>query len=125
MKSMTAKTLREIRHNTVLKKRLAKVMALHCFRNTKLECLHAGISPSSKTGDFNDVKVVSPYGEIPWTEVSRFNDDEMKDLMIDVVNHCYDFLLVLFNDIKGNDIIELLKTTDVKKNWQDPTVIAN
>jgi hypothetical protein len=117
---MTVKTLKEIRSNTLLKKRLSKVMAHQCFRNTKLENLHAGLSPSSKTGDFSDVKVVSPYGEIPWTRVSRFNDDEMKELMIDVANHCYDFLLLLFNDIKGNDIIELLKTTDVKKDWERP-----
>jgi hypothetical protein len=45
--------------------------------------------------------------------------------MIDVVNHCYDFLLLLFNDPKGNDTVELLKTTDVKKDWQDPTGLAN
>jgi ligand-binding SRPBCC domain-containing protein len=82
-------------------------------------------SGSSETGDFSDVKVVSPYGEIPWTKVSRFNDDEMKELMIDVVDHCYDFLLMLFNHPMGDDMVELLKTTDVKKDWQDPTVIAN
>jgi hypothetical protein len=83
---MTTKPLREIRNNTLLKKRLAKVMALQCFRNTHLENLHAGMSPSSETGDFSDVKVVSPYGEIPWTRVSRFDDHEMKELM---VNHRY------------------------------------
>jgi hypothetical protein len=118
---MTTKTLREIRSNTVIKKRLAKVMALQCFRNTKLEDLHAGISPSSETGDFSDIKVVSPYGEIPWTEVSRFNDDEMKELMIDVVDHCYNFILLLCNGQSGNAIVELLKTTDVKKDWEDPS----
>jgi len=99
-------------------------MALNCFRNTKLENLHAGISPSSATGDFSDVKVVSPYGEIPWTQVSRFNDDEMQGLMIDVVNHCYNFLLVLFNDAKGNDIVKLPKTTDAMNQWQEPTGFA-
>jgi hypothetical protein len=62
---MTTKPLREIRNNTLLKKRLAKGTALQCFRNTHLENLHAGMSPSSETGDFSDVNVVSPYGEIP------------------------------------------------------------
>jgi hypothetical protein len=56
--------------------RLAKLMALHCFPNSKLENLHAGKSPRSKTGDYTDVKVVTPYGEIPWNEVSRLNDDD-------------------------------------------------
>jgi len=51
-------------------------MALHCFPNSKLENLHARKSPRSKTGDYTDVKVVTPYGEIPWNEVSRLNDDD-------------------------------------------------
>ena len=52
--------------------------------------------PSSKTGDYSDVKVVSPFGEIPWKELSRLSDHEMKILMIDVVNHSYAFLSILF-----------------------------
>jgi hypothetical protein len=32
------------------------------------------------------VKVVSPYGEIPWNRVGRISDNEMKALMIEVVN---------------------------------------
>jgi hypothetical protein len=56
----------------------------------------------------------------PWNDVSRFSDEEMKKLMIDVVNHCYNFLLLLFNDSKGDEIIELLKEKDVKPEWQDP-----
>jgi len=117
---MTCETLKKIQNDDVLTKRLAKTMALQCFRNTALEDLHAGASPGSKTVDFSDVKVVSPYGEIPWSELSRFNDAEMKALMIDVVNHCYNFLLVLFKDAKGDDIIELLAKEDLKKDWQDP-----
>src|SRR6266404_9748741 len=46
--------------------RLAIGMAVYCVRNTFLEDLHAGTVPSSKAGDYSDVKVVSPYGEIPW-----------------------------------------------------------
>src|SRR6516165_11754862 len=70
----------------VLQQRLAKYMVLHCFRNSMLEDLHAGISPSSAAGDYSDITVTSPYGVIPWNNVSRFNDDEMKRLMIDVVD---------------------------------------
>ena len=62
------------------------------IRNSRLEELHAGISPSSAVGDYSDVKVVTPYGEIPWSEVSRLCDAEMKALMIEVVNRVYTIL---------------------------------
>jgi hypothetical protein len=75
--------------------RLAKSLALLCVRNTFLEDLHAGISPSSKTGDYSDVKVVTPYGEIPWSKLSRLSDDEMRQLMKEVVNKIYTVLLRL------------------------------
>ncbi|SRR6266481_3472552 len=48
----------------VLQQRLAKYMVLQCFRNSMLEDLHAGISPSSAAGDYSDVTVSSPYGVI-------------------------------------------------------------
>jgi hypothetical protein len=70
----------------VLQQRLAKFLVLQCFRNSRLEVLHAGTSPSSASGDYSDVSVSSPYGVILWQEVSRLNDDEMKRLMIDVVD---------------------------------------
>jgi hypothetical protein len=63
-----------------------------CVRDT-LEDLHAGITPTSKTGDYSDVKVISPFGEIPWNEVSRISDEEMKALMIGVVNRVFTFLI--------------------------------
>jgi len=63
-----------------------------CVRDSQLEQLHAGITPDSQTGDLSDVKVVSPYGEIPWTDVSRISDDEMRDLMIEVVDRVFTFL---------------------------------
>ena len=34
-------------------------MARDCFRNTKIEDLHAGISASSEVGDYSDVNVVA------------------------------------------------------------------
>ncbi len=70
---------------------LAKMLAAICVRNTYLEDLHAGTTPSSKTGDYSDVKVVTPYGEIPWNDLSRFDDDEMKKLVKEVVNNLYSF----------------------------------
>jgi hypothetical protein len=76
----------------VLQQRLAKYLVLQCFRNSMLEDLHAGISPSSASGDCSDVIVSSPYGAIPWTKVSRLNDDEMRRLMINVVDRTYRFI---------------------------------
>jgi hypothetical protein len=63
-----------------------------CVRNTFLEDLHSGTYPASATGDYSDVKVVSPYGEIPWTKLSRLSDEEMKKLMIEVSNRVFTFL---------------------------------
>ena len=75
--------------------RLAKDVALLRVRNTFLEDLHAGIYPSSKAGDYSDVNVVTPYGEIPWSRLSRFSDDEMRRLMKEVVNKIFTVLLRL------------------------------
>ncbi len=71
---------------------LAKSLAVLCVRNTFLEDLHSGITPSSQSGDYSDVKVVTPYGEIPWCKLSRLSDDEMKRLMKEIVDKIYTFL---------------------------------
>jgi len=71
---------------------LAKAITAICVRNGFLEDLHAGITPSSKAGDYSDVKVVTPYGEIPWKKLSRISDEEMKCLMKGIVNQIYTFL---------------------------------
>ena len=118
---MTPKQLSELKKNEVVRKRLAKLMALHCFRNTLLENLHAGKYPGSESGDYSDVKVVSPYGEIPWQALSRLNDDEMKELMIQVVHYCYNFLANVFvSDDGGGMIIDYLKEHDPEPKWNDP-----
>lgn len=74
---------------------LAKAISLHAFRNA-LEDLHAGITPSSVTGDYSDVKVVTPYGEIPWNKLSRISDEEMKALMIEVVSRLFTWMILTF-----------------------------
>ena len=89
----------------VLQQRLAKYLVLQCFRNSMLEDLHAGLSPSSASGDFSDVSVNSPHGVIPWPKVSRLNDDEMKRLMIDVVDRAYRFIHTLFDEGTGGELL--------------------
>ena len=110
----------EIRDNDVVRKRLAKLMALRCFRNSKLEDLHAGTYPDSRVGDFSDVKVVSPFGEIAWDRLSRLSDGEMRTVMIDVVDRCYGFLTELFATANGQRMIDQLRERDQLPRWDDP-----
>jgi hypothetical protein len=116
---MDITSLQEIQHNDLVRKRLAKLLAKRCFRNSQLEHFHSGRFPSSKAGDQSDVKVVSPFGEIAWDTLSRFSDEEMKALMIEVVDRCYDFLSEL-SDGAGDELIEKLKLTDEVPDWYDP-----
>jgi hypothetical protein len=109
---MTAETAHAISSNQVLMKRLAKYLAQQCFRNSFLEDLHAGITPDSKTGDYTDVLVRSPYGEIPWSRLSRLSDEEMKVLMIDVVNKTYRALRLPFDDQLGHELVQHLAKQD-------------
>jgi len=97
-------------------------MVQQCFRNTELENLHAGTGPNSAAGDFSDVKVVSPYGEIPWPDLSRLNDEEMKVLMIEVVNKTYTFLSLLFTSSSEvlDPVLSGLQQTDLVPYWDDP-----
>jgi hypothetical protein len=81
--------------NEVIAKRLALNIALLCVRNTCIEDIHAGVEPSSKAGDFSDVKLVTPCGEIPWNDLSRIRDDEMRQFMKGVVDKLYTVLLRL------------------------------
>ncbi|NQE61515.1 hypothetical protein [Caulobacter sp. RHG1] len=71
---------------------LSLALAETGVRNSRLEELHAGTFPQSAVGDYSDVKVVTPYGEIPWARVSRLCDEEMKGLMIEVVDRLYTVL---------------------------------
>ncbi len=74
--------------------RLAKTLAAMCVRHSDIEDIHAGVEPVSKTGDYSDVKVIDAEGrEIPWNEVSRISNDEMKKLMKQVVNRLYTFFI--------------------------------
>jgi hypothetical protein len=89
-----------------------------------LEDLHAGTSPSSASGDYSDVSVSSPYGVIPWPEVSRLNDDEMKRLVIDVVDRTYCFIHTLFNESNGGELLLRLAQRDPLPQWKEPTLVT-
>ncbi len=87
-----------------------------------LEDLHAGTSPSSASGDYTDVTVSSPYGVIPWPKLSRLNDDEMKRLMIDVVDRTYHFIHTLFDENAGCQVLLRLAERDPLPHWNEPTL---
>ena len=116
---MTPEQLADLKDDTILRKRLAKLIARDCFRNTILEDFHSGKVPSSPTGDYSDVKVVTPSREIEWDELSRLSDAEMKRLMIDVVDHCYDFLMELCSP-RGQEIMDNLTLRDEVPDWNEP-----
>jgi hypothetical protein len=73
-----------------------------------------------KTGDYTDILVRSPYGEIPWPRLSRLSDDEMKVLMIDVVNKTYRALRLLFDDQLGHELVQYLARQDPLPKWNEP-----
>jgi hypothetical protein len=112
--------VREFITDPALQRRLAKYMVLQCFRNSMLEDLHAGTSPSSASGDYSDVTVSSAYGVIPWPKVSRLNDDEMKRLMIDVVDRTYRFINTLFDENTGGQLLLRLAERDPLPQWNEP-----
>ncbi|MCY4503589.1 MAG: hypothetical protein OXE57_18775 [Alphaproteobacteria bacterium] len=63
-----------------------------CVRNTRLEDIHAGLTPVTRTGDYSDVTVIDADGRrIPWPDVSHFDDSVMRDLMRQVVDRLYSF----------------------------------
>ncbi|CAN5167656.1 hypothetical protein BH10PSE1_BH10PSE1_18110 [soil metagenome] len=96
--------------------RLVLSLVETCVRNTGLEMLHAGRFPHSSTGDYADVRVVTPNDDIPWAEVSRISDDEMKALMIEVVDRVYTCL-------RHPEVLDGLRTATA--NWNRPKLDDN
>ena len=97
--------------------KLAKAMAILCVRNSRLEDLHAGVVPITKTGDWSDVLVLDADGNrIPWRDVSRIDDDEMQALMRDVVNRLYTFQLHAGNPAMQ---AEIEKWLSVAGKWDE------
>ncbi len=116
----TSDAIRVFITDPVLQKRPAKYLVQRCFRNSVLEDLHAGIAPDSKAGDYLDVVVSTPFGEIPWSKLSRFDDEEMKTLMIDVVQKTYEFIQELFDVENGGELLLRLAARDSVPRWEDP-----
>jgi len=98
--------------------KLAKALAVLCVRNTFLEKLHRGKTAISQTGDYSDVKVITPDREIPWNELTRISDDEMKLFMKEVVNKLYTVLMSLDNAEAMHLVFR--SEQDYAARWDDP-----
>lgn len=100
--------------------KLARIMAMLCVRNTQLETLHAGPTPVTRTGDYSDVFVEDADGRrILWTEVSRIDENEMRQLMQEIVNRLYTFHIEA-NDPKLQAAIE--RWMGAATRWDEPEI---
>ena len=99
--------------------RIAQKITLRCVRNTSIEKIHSGKLVRSKIGDYSDVKVVTPFGEIPWNEVMRITQDEMKAFNKEVVNKIFTVLLMLG---RGQEMPEGRHAFYVPHDWDAPEV---
>lgn len=107
---------------------LAKIMTAACVRRGYLEQLHCGTTPVTLTGDYSDVKVIDAEGrEIPWNNVARINQDEMRTLVTGVVNRIYTFLArTLFSATVDKAFEQALDKAAVPwtKTWDEPKYLA-
>src|SRR6266851_7492883 len=53
---------------------------------------------------------------------SRLNDDEMKRLIIDVVDRAYRFIHMLLDENTGGELLSLLAERDPLPQWNEPTL---
>jgi hypothetical protein len=107
----------------------SKIMTAACVRRGYLEKLHAGITPITRTGDFSDVKVIDADGrEIPWNQISRINQDEMKTLITGVVNRIHTFLArTIFSTTEDKAFMQAVDraATPWTKNWDEPKYLPD
>ena len=107
----------------------AKIMHAACVRRGYLEKLHAGFTPVTRSGDYSDVKVIDAEGrEIPWNQVSRITQSEMKTLMTGVVNRIHTFLArTLFSATEDKPFHQALDRAAVPwtKGWDEPEYLAD
>ena len=111
------------------KAEFAKILTAACVRRGYLEKLHTGITPVTKTGDYSDVKVIDAEGrEIPWPQVSRINQDEMRTLITGIVDRIYTFLSrTLFSATEDKAFLQAVDRTAAPwtKTWDEPKYLPD
>jgi hypothetical protein len=112
-----------------LQSEFSKIMTAACVRRGYLEKLHAGIIPVTRAGDYSDVKVIDADGrEIPWNQVSRINQDEMKTLITGVVNRIHTFLArTIFSTAEDKAFMQAVDraATPWTKSWDEPKYLPD
>jgi hypothetical protein len=107
----------------------AKMMAAACVRRGYLEKLHNGFTPVTRSGDYSDVKVIDAEGrEIPWNQISRINQDEMKTLMTGVVSRLHTFLArTLFSPTEDKAFEQALHRAAAPwaRSWDEPEYLPD
>lgn len=97
---------------------LAKLMTMICVRNTGIEELHARTVPVTHTGDYSDVFITDADGrQIPWSDASHLDDDQMRNLMRRIVDRLYTFHLKA-DDPGFRDHLE--RWLAVADRWDEP-----
>ena len=86
---------------------IAKGLAAFAFRNSHLEYLHSGKRCPTCAGD---------------PTFSRISDDEMRSLMIDVVNRTYWALKVKKENPSLFQAFIVYEATTYAQDWNDPEV---
>lgn len=101
----------------------AKDITALCVRMTCIEELHVGKTPHTQTGDHSDIKVVTPAGEIRWSDVSHISDEEMRRFLKQVTDRLYTVLA----QIEDAAFMERLHTIGQKltATWDDPEYLAD
>ena len=113
MKRITKERMQELRD-------LAKLLAVMGVRNnTELENLHSRNWPSSVTGDYSDVKVVSPYRDIEWNRLSRFDDEEMRLLMLSI-ERALEITLFAYESLSDEERKAALKRIMMQRTYDLP-----
>jgi hypothetical protein len=101
-----------------------KSLVAGCVRNnSSLEDIHAGSFPRTRTGDYSDVKVVTPYCEIPWTQLSRISDEEMKRLMIEIVDNVFTVLsntILSHSPTEAENLALTCFSLNSARSWNNP-----
>jgi hypothetical protein len=93
-------------------------MALDC---EEMSALEAGIEPVTQIGDQSDIRIVYKGHEVPWTEVGRVSDDEMRLLIKRWVDRVYTVLKQL-HDTKFL-VAALRLGAEVEAQEKAPTIV--
>jgi hypothetical protein len=93
-------------------------VALDC---EEMSALEAGVDPLSQTGDQSDIRIIYKGQEVPWTEVGRVSNDEMRILIKRWIDRVYTVLKQL-HDTKFL-VTALRLGAEVEAHEETPTII--